>query len=209
MDEAKELAHKFIKLGERLEIKTRCIVSDGSSPIGRGIGPALEAKDILLCLDGKGPMDLANKSMDLAAAVFELAGKVRKGEGRKLAEEILSSGKAKAKMLEIIEAQGGDPNIKPEDVVLGSKNYDVFSERSGKVHSIDSKAISKVSRTAGAPKDHGAGIYLHACVGDSVEKGDKLYTIYSNSSNKLEDAIKLSQQIEPMRVGGLIIDEIG
>ncbi|MBU0762067.1 MAG: AMP phosphorylase [Candidatus Altiarchaeota archaeon] len=208
METAHHLARKFIQLGERLEIKTKCIVSDGSSPIGMGIGPALEARDVLLCLEGRGPSDLTNKSIDLAAAVLELAGKARVGEGRDMAEKILKSGQAKEKMMEIIEAQGGNPNITPETVALGKYTYDVLSARTGKVNSIDSKTISKIARASGAPKDHGGGIDLKACVGDDVEEGGILYTIHSSNESKLEDAIKLAQQLTPIRVGGLILEEV-
>lgn len=209
LNEAHQLAQMFIKLGNRLDIKTKCVVSDGSAPIGRGIGPALEARDIMLCLDGEGPVDLLNKSIDLAASVFEISGKTRVGEGRALAEKLVESGQAKKKMLEIIEAQGGDPGITPDAIPLGEHRFDVLSDRSGKVNSICSKTISRVARTAGAPRDHGAGIYLEAQVGDTIKKGDILYTIYSSSQNHLEDAIKLSQDLHPLRVGGLILDEVG
>ena len=209
LDEAHNLARKFIKLGERLEIKTRCIVSDGSSPIGRGIGPALEARDVLLCLEGRGPIDLLNKSIDLSAALFELCGKCHVGEGRAKAEGILNSGKAIEKMRDIIEAQGGKRDIKPEDIPIGEYTFDVVAERAGKVRSIDSKILSKIARAAGAPKDHGAGMYLHAVVGDTVSVGDKLYTIYSSSEHKLDDAVLLAEQASPMRVGGLILGQIG
>jgi AMP phosphorylase len=205
---ANELARKFIQLGTRLEIKTKCVITDGSAPIGRGIGPALEARDVLLCLDGKGPMDLTNKCIDLSAVLLELSGKVRAGEGRATAESILRSGKAKEKMLQIIEAQCGDPKVKPDSIVVGDKTFDVISERTGRVHSIDSKLISKVARAAGAPKDLGAGIYLHAGVGENVQKGDKIYTIHAMSENKLDDAIKLAQQVYPLRVGSLILEEV-
>jgi AMP phosphorylase len=208
MNVAYDLAKKFIQLGTRLDIKTKCLVTDGSAPIGRGIGPALEARDVLLCLEGRGPMDLTNKSVDLAAALLELSGKVRVGEGRKVADGILSSGRARKKMMEIIEAQGGDPNIKPEDVPIGELTYDIMSERTGKVNSIDSKLISKVARAAGAPRDQGAGVYLHACVGDTVETGGRLYTIHATNETKLDDAIKLAQQMCPVKVGGLILEEV-
>jgi len=208
MDEANNLARKFIQLGNRLDIKTKCLVTDGSSPIGNGIGPALEARDVLLVLNGRGPMDLLNKSLDLSAALLELSDKVRVGSGRALAEEILSSGKAKEKMMEIIEAQGGDSNIKPEDIPLGDKTFDVASDITGKIKFIDSGLISRVARAAGAPKGKGAGIFLHVGIGDVVEKGSKLYTIYSSSESKLDDAIKLNQQVNPMRVGGVILGEV-
>jgi AMP phosphorylase len=206
METAHRLARKFIQLGERLDIKTKCTISDGSSPIGRGIGPALEAKDILLCLENRGPSDLTNKSIDLAGAVFELSGKSKVGEGRELAEKLLKSGEAKEKMMEIIEAQGGNRNITPETVPLGKYSHEVVSSISGKVNYIDSKIISKISRAAGAPKDHGAGIYLNACVGDDIKEGKPIYTIYSSSEIKLDDAIKMAQHMNPIRVGGLILE---
>ncbi|MFH0861409.1 MAG: AMP phosphorylase [Candidatus Altiarchaeota archaeon] len=208
MNAAQDLARKFIQLGNRLEIKTKCVLSDGSAPIGRGIGPALEARDVLLCLECRGPLDLTNKSIDLAAALFELSGKTRAGEGRALAEKMLSSGKARQKMMEIIEAQGGNAKIKPETIPLGDKTFDILSDRAGKVNSIDSKVISKVARAAGAPRDLGAGVYLESCVGDTVQKGGKLYTIYAQNAGKLEEAIKLAGQLAPMRVGGLILEEV-
>jgi AMP phosphorylase len=208
MDEANDLARKFIRLGNRLDIKTKCLVTDGSSPIGNGIGPALEARDVLMALEGRGPMDLVNKSIDLSAALLELSGKVRRGAGRALAEDLLNSGKAREKMMEIIEAQGGNPKIKPEEIPLGDKTYDVTSDITGKVRFIDSKLISKVARASGAPKDRGAGIYLHVGVGDAVEKGGKLYTIYSSSESKLDDAMKLDDDINPMRVGGVVLEEV-
>lgn len=208
VDAAENLAHKFIQLGDRLEINTKCLVTDGSSPIGRGIGPALEARDVLNTLSGDGPVDLLNKSLDLAAALLELSGKVRVGNGRALAEEIVSSGKAREKMMEIIEAQGGNPQVKPEDIPVGDKTFDVTADRAGRVRFIDNKRISRVARTAGAPKDKGAGLYLHVGVGDTVKKDDKLYTLYCMNENKLEDAIKMARSLQPMRVGGLILDEV-
>ncbi|MFH0860521.1 MAG: AMP phosphorylase [Candidatus Altiarchaeota archaeon] len=208
MDQANLLARKFIELGNRLEISTECIVTDGSAPIGNGIGPALEARDVLDVLNGKGPTDLANKSVDLAGVLLELSGKVRKGEGRKTAESILESGKAKKKMMEIIEAQGGNPRIKSSDIQLGDKTYEVLSDIKGRVKFIDNSLISKVARAAGAPKNKGAGILLHVGVGDKIEKNQKLFTIYSEVEDKLDYAIKTNEQLIPIRVGGVILKSV-
>ncbi|MFH1403566.1 MAG: AMP phosphorylase [Candidatus Altiarchaeota archaeon] len=205
---ANELARKFIELGDRLDIKTKCLITDGSSPIGNGIGPALEARDVLLALDGRGPTDLVNKSIELAATLLEMSGKVHHGEGKKFAERILKTGKAKEKMLDIIGAQGGDMKIKPEDIPVGDKTYEIKSTIRGKVKFIDNKLISKVARAAGAPKNKEAGVYLHVGVGDKVNVDDKLFTIYSTHENKLTDAIQLAEQTEPIRVGGHILEEI-
>lgn len=205
MEKAQSLAKKFIELGKRLDIETECLVTDGSAPIGNGIGPALEAIDVLKVLDGKGPVDLANKSLDLSGVLLELSGKVSKGEGRKLAGKILNSGKAKRKMAEIIKLQGGDPKIKASDIKVGEHAFEVLSESKGRVKHIDSKLISRVARAAGAPRDKGAGVYLHVGVGDKVAVNQLLYTIYSEIEDKLREAIKQSAQLVPVRVGGVIL----
>lgn len=208
MSRANELARKFIELGRRLDIATECLITDGSSPIGRGIGPALEARDVLLALEGKGPVDLVSKSLDLAGALFELSGKAHAGDGRRLAETILNSGKAKQKMMEIIEAQGGNPNVKPSDIAIGDKTYGIEAEIKGNVKFIDNKLISKVARAAGAPKDKEAGVYLHSKVGDLVKKGDTLFTIYAKTEGKLSDAINLAEKVKPITVGGLVLGKV-
>ncbi len=208
MEKAQTLAGKFIELGRRLDIKTECLISDGRSPIGNGIGPALEARDVLQVLEGNGPTDLANKAIDLAATLLELSGKAHKGTGRQIAEELLCSGQARKKMMEIIKAQGGDPKVTSKDIKLGKKTYDVTSAIKGDVKFIHNKYISKIARTAGAPKDKGAGVYLHVGVGDAVDVGDKLFTIYSEMDDKLDDAVRLTEQLVPIRVGGLILKSI-
>jgi len=208
MESANALARKFIELGKRLEIKTECLVTDGSAPIGWGIGPALEARDVLDVLHGKGPADLANKAVDLAGILLELSGKERKGAGRKVAEKILSSGKALAKMRKIIELQGGNPKVKSADIAVGEKSLVVKSDVKGKVRFIDNKLISRVARAAGAPKDKGAGVFLHAGVGDNVKVGDPLFTLYAEVDDKLDEAIRLNEQLVPYRVGGVILKSV-
>ncbi|VVB54425.1 AMP phosphorylase [uncultured archaeon] len=208
MTEAQALAGKFIELGRRLNIKVEAIITDGSAPVGNGIGPALEARDVLEVLDGRGPIDLVSKSLDMAGVLLELAGKSRKGEGRALAESILSSGKAKRKMMEIIEAQGGNPNITAADIKVGDKTHDILASTKGRIKSIDNKRIAKVARTAGAPKDQAAGVYLHAGVGDTVDTGQKLFTIYAVNESKLTEAAQLAEQIQPVSIGGAILKKL-
>jgi AMP phosphorylase len=208
MTRANELARKFIELGKRLEIETECLITDGNSPVGKGIGPALEARDVLLALDGKGPLDLVNKALDLAGALFELSGKSQDGNGRRLAESILSSGKAKKKMMEVIEAQGGNPKVTPQSIAVGEYTYEIQSDVKGNVKFIDNKLIARVARAAGAPKDKESGVYLHMKVGDVVKKGDTLFTIYSKTETKLTDSINLAEKTKPVTVGGLVLGKV-
>ncbi|PKP54439.1 MAG: AMP phosphorylase [Candidatus Altiarchaeales archaeon HGW-Altiarchaeales-3] len=206
--EGRDLAYDFINVGKRMDIVVKCLITDGNSPIGRGIGPALEAIDVLLALEnkGKGPSDLINKSLDMAAAGLELAGKPA---GREIAEEILISGQADEKMREIIEAQGGNPDVKVSDICLGSKTYVVKSDRKGSVRRIDNKGINLIARAAGAPKDKGAGVYLHVDVGKTIKINDPLFTIYSEHDIKLEHAIELANKLKSIRIGGVILEEVG
>ncbi len=204
MDRANDVAHKFIELGRRLGVSVECLITDGSSPIGSGIGPALEARDVLLALDNKGPIDLIDKSLDLAGILLELSGKIVKGRGRGIAEHILKSGKAKEKMMEIIDAQGGDPNVKPEDIGICRKKMTITSEHKGRVRYIDNKLISMIARASGAPRTKSAGLYLHVKVGDSIDTNDPLFTIYSPTKSRLKEASNLADKLSPIRVGSII-----
>jgi len=208
IDSGKELAKKFIELGDNIGINVDCLITDGSAPIGDGIGPALEAKDVLLALGGEGPRDLVDKSCDLAGKLLEMVGKVEKGKGRQMALEIIKSGKADKKFREIIKEQGGDPNVKPDDIKIGPEHSIVKSTETGKIKHIDNKLISRIARTAGAPKDKTAGIYMHVKVGREIQEGDTLFTIYAKNKDKLDEAVRLTGKIKPVELGGVILEEI-
>lgn len=204
-----ELAKHFIKIGKELGIKIEALITDGAEPVGFGIGPALECRDVLEVLEGKGPEDLRHKSCLLAGKLLELCGKAEKGRGYEMASKVIDSGKALSKMREIIELQGGDPMIKSYNVPLGHYSYDVVAEQSGKIFHIDNKTISKIARLAGAPLDKGAGIYLHCIRGDRIEKGDKLFTIYAESEAKLSFAIKALENLEPVEMRKMLLGSLG
>jgi AMP phosphorylase len=207
-ERANNIAHKFIELGRRLGVSVECLITDGSSPIGSGVGPALEARDVLQALDNDGPIDLIDKSLDLAGILLELAGKVVRGKGRGVAEHILKSGKAKEKMMEIIEAQGGDSDVRPDDIEVSKKKMTVVSDHKGRVRYIDNKLIAVIARAAGAPRTKSAGLYLHVKVGDSIDIGDPLFTIYSPTTSRLKEASGLAYKLAPIRVGSIISDII-
>jgi AMP phosphorylase len=178
------LAKDFITLGGELGIKTHCALTFGEQPIGHTIGPALEAKEALEVLMRKrNTPDLIDKATDLAGILFEMVGKKN---GKELAVEMLKSGKAEEKMREIIMHQGGDSEIKPEDIKIGEFGLDVTAKNSGIVLWIDNNGLIEVARAAGSPKDKGAGIHLYKKLGDRVEKDQKLFTVYAEKSTKLE-----------------------
>ncbi len=187
MKKAKKLAKKFIKIGKKLNMKIKVIITDGSQPIGNGIGPALEARDVLLVLQNRGPEDLKNKSVCLAGMLLEMAG-IKKGEKKAL--DILSSGLAYKKMQEIIKAQGGNPNIQPEEIKIGQYKHRILAKNSGKIKTISNKKIARIAKLAGAPTDKGAGVDLLVRTGNKVNIGSTLFIIYAENQEKLNQVLK-------------------
>ncbi len=207
--EARRFAARFIKVTEKLDIKTSAAITYGTQPVGHAIGPGLEAKEALETLMGKGPGSLIEKSTGLAGMLLEMAGIAPQGNGKDLAYEILKSGKAYEKMKEIIEAQGGNPDIKPDELPIGDKKVIINAPNSGYITNVDNVKIKLAATIAGAPLDKGAGVLLHAKVGYKVNKGDALLTIYSNSSSRLEQAHKFVLQNSPILVESMILEKIG
>jgi AMP phosphorylase len=128
--EAYTLASDFVHLGEHLGINVQCALTFGDQPLGCGIGPALETREALSTLMGEGPPDVHDKAVSLAGMLFEMVGAK---DGRKKAEEILRSGKAECKLRQIIEAQGGNPNVKPKDIPVGPEKAEVRATQKGRV----------------------------------------------------------------------------
>ncbi|MBR9699027.1 AMP phosphorylase [Candidatus Woesearchaeota archaeon] len=182
---ASHLKRKFLQIGTRLGMKIKVVLTDGRQPIGNGLGPALEARDVLKVLKQRPdrPLDLERKCITMAADFFKLIGRKN---GRALAKQILSSGKAYEKMKEIIKLQGGNPNIKTEEIPLAPFEYDVIAQKSGRIRAIDNLLIAKLARIAGAPQTKGAGIYLYKHIGDTVRKGKRLFTVYAGSKSKID-----------------------
>ncbi len=185
---ALDLKKDFEKLGRHFNKKLKCVLTDGCQPIGNGIGPVLEMMDVIKILNPKerGPRDLEEKSIFLSGEIFELTGKAKKGEGDNLAREILYSGKAFEKFKEIIKAQGGKVN----GLSFAKYSKDFFANKKVKIKEINNHLISSLARTAGAPGYKSAGVYLHAHVGNEIKKGERIITIYAESKERLDKAIK-------------------
>lgn len=208
LTKAQALAKHFIKIGRSLGMEIEALMTDGSEPIGNGIGPGLECKDVLEVLEGSGPEDLRHKSCMLAGKLLELSGKIGKGQGYNIAARTIESGKALKKMKEIIELQGGNQRVKSTDVPIGDYTYDVIADISGQIFHIDNKMISKICRMAGAPLDKGAGVYIYKVRGDKIKKGEKLMTIYAESESKLGFAIKALENLEPFELRKMLLGEL-
>lgn len=187
-EQAETLASRFIELGKMLDMQVECGITYASQPIGYTIGPALEAREALENLMRlRHTQDLVDKATSIAGLLFEMVGKGNK----ETALEIINSGKAEKKMREIIKAQGGDKNIMPDDIGYGKFMYEYKSDQSGVITGIQNRCIVHAAWSAGAPKDHLAGVLLNKKIGDYVNRGEKLFTIYSEKSEKLKDAVKL------------------
>jgi AMP phosphorylase len=197
--EAENLAESFIELGKKLKINTIGASTYGEQPIGYAIGPALEAREALTTLMyGKGPDDVVDKVAQIAGMLIDF--KTKRG-GKEEALKLLRNGKAYKKLRDIIEAQGGDPDIKPDYIDIGCKKAEVKSSVGGNVGWIDNHSIVEIARAAGTPKDAGSGILLHKKMGDKVKKGDTLFEIYAEKAYKLERALKLANDLRVIGVG--------
>ena len=207
--EGRKLAQLFIDIGERLGMRVECALTYGDAPVGRAIGPALEVKEALAILEGsETPNSLIQKSIVIAGIAFELAGKANRGEGSDLALEILKSGKALKKMKEIIAIQGGNSEITSDMIQLGEFSHIVRADQEGYVVDMNNQSLISIARAAGAPNDHGAGIYMHAKPGTRLNPGDPIFTLYAERKWRLEKSLSTARTLRPVMVEGMLIDRV-
>lgn len=198
---AEQLSDKMVAVGNAIGLNIEVMITDGSQPVGRGIGPALEARDILSVLrnEKNAPDDLRQRAIDLAGRLLEMAGKADKGSGSKKAFEILSNGNAYMKFIGICQAQGyfKEPGI-------AQFKHEVKTIGRGKVIEIDNRRLAKIAKLAGAPVAVTAGVLLHTPLGAKVEEGDTLYEIHSESKGELNYALEYFRtQIDILKIGQL------
>lgn len=174
--EAVRLRKLFEFVGDQIGLALEVQITDGQQPIGRGVGPVLEARDVVQVLENQpsAPTDLRQRALLLAGRVLEFDPGLRGGKGHERARELLESGAALQAMSRIIEAQGASPAHQ-----AGTFKRDVCADRDGTVDSIDCYRIARIARLAGAPTDKGAGIDLFKKVGDPVLKGEPLYRVHA------------------------------
>ncbi|MFZ3147641.1 MAG: AMP phosphorylase [Methanothrix sp.] len=201
------LAKDLIDLGGRLGIRVECAMTFGGSPVGRTIGPAVEVREALTVLENKGgPNSLKEKSLSLAGILLEMGGVASRGDGYKAAEDILTSGKAHKKLMEIIEIQGGNPLVKSEEIVIGENCGDILAPAGGYIVAFFNKRLVELARLAGAPADKKAGVIIHRKMGEMVKKGEPLITICSSSNWQLDCAVKEANRQMPIVVEGMLLE---
>ncbi len=183
---AQHLATRLTETATSFGLTIRCLFTDGSQPVGRGIGPSLEARDVLSVLrcEPTAPRDLRERAAFIAGAVLEIGGVVLTGSGMQVALETIDNGMAWAKFQRICVAQGG--MREPE-----SAQYiePLIAPVSGRVISIDNRKLARTAKLAGAPERSLAGAYLEVRLGDQVVKGKTLLSIHAETQAEMEYAL--------------------
>ncbi len=189
MPEAQRLRRLFEYVAKRTHLSLDVVITDGRQPIGNGIGPVLEARDVMRVLenDPRAPVDLRQKALRLAGRLIECNPDVRGGDGFAIARDILDSGRALAQMNAIITAQGSK-HFDHNQPQLGALSFDVLAPEDGVVTAIDNLHIARIASLAGAPKVQSAGVDLLRKMGDAVRTGESLYRVYADFAADLEFA---------------------
>lgn len=204
-EDAEKLAHAMVRIGNHVGRKTIAIISDMSQPLGFAIGNALEVKEAIETLQGKGPKDLTELVLTLGSQMVILAGKAKTSEeAKEMLLDAIHSGKALAKFKEFLANQGGDASIVDDLTKLPQAKYKIElpAKQSGYISRMVADEIGVASMILGAGRatkedviDLAVGLVLHKKVGDKVEEGESILTIYSNRDNVEDVKQKLYDNI--------------
>ena len=200
IEDSIELAKKMVAIGEHNNRRTVALITDMDSPLGNDIGNSLEVIEAIETLQGKGPKDLTEVCIQLAANMLYLAGKGDIATCVKQVEEVLQNGKAFEKLIELVKAQSGDASVieNPELFKKAQYEHQVVALKSGYVNHINTEEVGIVSVVLGAGRetkessiDYSAGIRLLKKYGDKVEKGDVLGILYTDKEECLQEAERM------------------
>jgi putative thymidine phosphorylase len=198
---ARSLKKKFEEVSKHLDLKIKVIITDGSQPIGNGIGPVLEARDILWVFERNknAPKDLEEKGIHLAARLVELTGDMSYKNALKICTDCIEDGSAHKKFIEILKMQKGKI-FESKNLKLSKFKKYIKADKNGIITQINNKVISRVARICGAPQSQTAGIYLNVHIGDKVKKGDNLMTLYAENKDKLKYAGDFYKEIKGIKI---------
>lgn len=200
ISDAKKLGKKFKKLAKHFNVKVKPVYTLGIEPIGNGFGPVLEMQDVLSVLQNKEdcPQDLKKKSILLAKKLLSLCG-IFSPEHK--ARKILESGKAYDKFKEIVNSQNksNDFDKRVSGLKLAKYKKIIYTKNEGKIVKIDNSKINSLCRVLGTPETISAGVYLHSHLG-KIKKGQKILTLYSESKQRLQEALKFIQEFDPIKI---------
>jgi thymidine phosphorylase len=183
---ADKLEQGLLAVANYFGLRVRIVRGDGSQPIGRGVGPVLEARDVLAVLQcqADAPKDLRSRSIELAGALLELTGLAAERTGAETARAVLDDGRAWVKFQRICEAQGG-----MQALPVSSHQKVIVASKTGTVAAMDSRRIGRLAKLAGAPEDKAAGLELHVRIGDKVQPSSPLCTVHAESQGELAYAL--------------------
>ncbi len=200
-EDAEFLAALMVETGERMGKEVVALITNMDQPLGLHVGNSLEVVEVIDILRGQGPEDLRELCLELAARMFQM-GEVADTavQGKRLAEELISSGKALARFRQMVELQGGDTSTidDPSRLPRARTVQDVRSTKTGYVSSIDCEAIGTACVVLGGGRenkedsvDPAVGFVLHRKLGDAVAAGEPLLTVHSNSDARAAHAVEL------------------
>ncbi len=183
---ANQLSQRLERVASAFDLTVKVILSDGSQPVGRGIGPALEARDVLavLCGAANAPVDLQERACRLAGALLELGGRTPTGKGVGVSRATIADGRALRKFEAICEAQGG-----MRTPGYAKQQHPLLAARPGRLARIDNRKLAKLAKLAGAPNSKAAGVELHVKLGETIQAGDPLCTLHAESRGELAYAL--------------------
>ena len=203
LDDSVKLAKTMVSIAKSVGKKAVALITNMDRPLGKAIGNSLEIIEACDTLKGKGPRDLTEISIELAANMLNLAGKGSLEVCRGKAREVIKNGKAFDKFKEMVHAQGGDVSVLDNsDAFPKAKvEYTVKAKKSGFIHKFDTEKVGIASVILGAGRetkestvDFTAGIILEKTIGDFVEKDEPLAKFYSSEISKCKDAEDLFNQ---------------
>ena len=202
MPDAQRLRRLFEYVAKRMNLSLDVLITDGRQPIGFGIGPVLEARDVMRVLenDPRAPADLRQKALRLAGRLIECSPDVRGGDGFAIARDILDSGRAMARMNDIIQAQGSK-SFDHNHAALGALSFEVRAPHAGVVCGIDNLQLARIARLAGAPKVSNAGVDLLCKLGEDVAAGAVMYRVYAGIASDLAFARQACAKASGYKVG--------
>jgi len=186
VEAANSFEARLLATARALGLTLSVLRTDGRQPVGYGIGPALEARDVLRVLrgDADAPLDLRERALDLAGALLDIAPGTGLGRGRTTARTLLDNGAALRRFIAICEAQGGFT-----EPVMAPHTHPVLAPLDGQVRDVDNRRLAKIAKLAGAPGSANAGIDCRRRIGDSVRRGEPLFHVYSQTPGQLEYAV--------------------
>lgn len=205
--DAEVIARKFTYLAGKFGIKVSVDINQALEPAGHAVGPVLEAQDVLKVLEQRPdrPFILEAKALRLAGKLLDLCMADKKSNGKQengedMARKILSSGKAMAKMREIIKAQGGNPDISIDKIKLGAFKYEFPSHKKGTVTEFNNEDLTIIAKILGCPADKQAGIYIERRIDEHIDRGDILCVLYSSDKWKLNEAVETMKNVPIFKI---------